>query len=184
MTRYFCFLRAINVGGHTVKMPALKQLFETMGFANVETFIASGNVIFETGKKDPVAVEKLIFKRLYEALGYEVHTFVRTDEELKAIAGLEPFPEATMKGAIAYHVGFAESTASDETQKSLAALSSDTDDLRAHGREVYWVLRSRFSDSKVTGALVERAIGSRATFRNINTVRRLLEKYPPKKKPR
>ena len=47
MTRYFTFLRAINVGGHTVKMDVLRQLFESLGFSNVETFIASGNVIFE-----------------------------------------------------------------------------------------------------------------------------------------
>jgi len=46
MTRYIAFLRAINVGGHTVKMEHLRGIFESMGFSNVETFIASGNVIF------------------------------------------------------------------------------------------------------------------------------------------
>ena len=48
MTRYIAFLRAINVGGHVVKMDALRRLFESLGFSNVETFIASGNVLFET----------------------------------------------------------------------------------------------------------------------------------------
>ena len=47
MPRYITFLRAINVGGHTVKMDRLREIFESLGFANVETFIASGNVVFE-----------------------------------------------------------------------------------------------------------------------------------------
>ncbi len=165
-------------------MPALKQLFESMGFASVETFIASGNVIFETRNKDSPAVEQLISRKLRDALGYDVSAFARTDEELKAIADFEPFPAAMMSSAISYHVGFAGTIASDHMQKAVSALSTETDDIRAHGREIYWVLRTRFSDSKVSGALLERALGSRATFRNINTVRRLLQKYPPRSKPR
>jgi uncharacterized protein (DUF1697 family) len=47
MNKHIAFLRAINVGGHTVKMDTLRQLFESLGFTNVETFLASGNVIFE-----------------------------------------------------------------------------------------------------------------------------------------
>jgi len=56
MTRYVAFLRAINVGGHNVKMDALRALFESMKLASVETFIASGNVIFETNRRDPAAL--------------------------------------------------------------------------------------------------------------------------------
>ena len=60
MARYAAFLRAINVGGHVVKMEVLRAAFEDLGFAGVETFIASGNVIFETRAKDLVAVERKI----------------------------------------------------------------------------------------------------------------------------
>jgi len=48
MPRYVALLRGINLGGHTVKMDRLKKLFEELGLKNVETFIASGNVIFES----------------------------------------------------------------------------------------------------------------------------------------
>ncbi|HXW01123.1 MAG TPA: DUF1697 domain-containing protein, partial [Anaerolineae bacterium] len=51
LPKYIAFLRAINVGGHTVKMDYLRRLFEEMGFSKVETFIASGNVIFEAVAK-------------------------------------------------------------------------------------------------------------------------------------
>ena len=52
MPKYVALLRAINVGGHTVKMDHLRSLFEAIGFSNVETFIASGNVIFDSRSKD------------------------------------------------------------------------------------------------------------------------------------
>jgi uncharacterized protein (DUF1697 family) len=60
MPRYVAFLRAINVGGHIVKMDYLRSLFEELGFTNVETFIASGNVVFDSSYKNPASLEKKI----------------------------------------------------------------------------------------------------------------------------
>jgi uncharacterized protein (DUF1697 family) len=86
MPRFIAFLRAINVGGHTVKMDGLRRIFESLGFSSVETFIASGNVIFETRRKNASALERKIASALDNALEYEVATFLRTDEEVVAIA--------------------------------------------------------------------------------------------------
>ena len=94
MPRYIAFLRAINVGGHTVKMDVLRQHFEALGFSQVETFIASGNVVFETTAKNTRTLEKKIEQQLRAALGYEVATFIRTTAELAAIAQYQPFPPA------------------------------------------------------------------------------------------
>ena len=85
MPKYIAFLRAINVGGHTVKMDQLREVFEQCGFKNVETFIASGNVIFDSTSKNPKALEKKIEAALLKAFGYEVHTFLRTPGELTAV---------------------------------------------------------------------------------------------------
>src|SRR5688500_4990017 len=82
--RYAAFLRAINVGGHIVKMDALRLLCEQCGVSKVETVIASGNVLFESRAAAP-ALEKKIEAHLQKSLGYEVATFVRTVEELEAI---------------------------------------------------------------------------------------------------
>ena len=60
MTRYVAFLRAINVGGRRVKMHHLRELFESLGFSNVETFIASGNVIFDSPAEDTRKLEQRI----------------------------------------------------------------------------------------------------------------------------
>src|SRR6266571_5452163 len=107
MPKFIAFLRAINVGGHVVKMDQLRQFFATMGFANVETFIASGNVIFESKSKDSIALQRQIEKHLHKAVGYEVATFVRTLEELDRVAKNRPFSESELSAAgNTLYVGF------------------------------------------------------------------------------
>ena len=80
-------------------MDHLREIFESMGFTNVETFIASGNVIFESKSKDAGKLEKMIEKKLGEALGFEVATFIRSDSELADIANYKPFPKPQMDSA-------------------------------------------------------------------------------------
>src|SRR6516165_4082915 len=95
MFRFIAFLRAINVGGgRTVKMQSLRQVFESLGFSKVATFIASGNVVFETTTRETKALERKIEKALHEALGYEVRTFIRGEVELAKIANYHPFPQS------------------------------------------------------------------------------------------
>jgi uncharacterized protein (DUF1697 family) len=92
MPRYVAFLRAVNVGGRVVKMDELRRLFEGAGFDGVETFIASGNVIFSSPSTTTAAVEETIERALASALGYAVPTFVRTTREVAAAAVHVPFP--------------------------------------------------------------------------------------------
>src|SRR5262245_21910847 len=106
MPRYVAFLRAINIGGRVVKMERLRRLFEELSFDNVETFIASGNVLFESSAKNRAALEARIEKHLAEALGYEVAALVRTDDEVMAIARYQPFRDEDVKKAGAFVVGF------------------------------------------------------------------------------
>ena len=84
MPRLIALLRAINVGGHTVRMSVLREVFEGLGYTGVETFIASGNVIFETRERNTSAIEEKIEGGLKNALGYEAATFIRTPAELNA----------------------------------------------------------------------------------------------------
>lgn len=179
MTRYIAFLRAINVGGHTVKMDKLRRLFTTMGFENVETVLASGNVIFESQSGGATALEKAIEVHLQESLGYEVATFLRTSAQLAAIVEYEPFSpfELAAKGNLLY-VAFLPGEAGGGAEERVAALRNDVDDFRVHGTEVYWLRRQSAGESRFTGALLEKAIGAPATMRNMNTVRRLAAKYP------
>ena len=159
-------------------MARLKNLFESVGFQDVETFIASGNVTFNSSQRGRPSIERAIFTGLNEALGYDVHAFVRTSSELAAIGAFRPFTKEKIESAVAQHVGFAAAPIDGDAQARITSLSTDTDDLRTEGSEIYWLCRTRFSDSKITGGAIEKAVGSRVTLRNINTVRRFLDKYP------
>ena len=97
MPKLVAFLRAINVGGHTVSMDTLRREFEAIGLKDVETFIASGNVVFTAPPGKTTALERKIEKRLHDSLGYEVRTFIRTEAEVAAIAGYKPFEDAQLR---------------------------------------------------------------------------------------
>lgn len=177
MPKYVAFLRAINVGGHTVKMDYLRQLFEELKFNNVETFIASGNVIFDS-RSVPGTLEPKIEQHLKKKLGYEVKTFLRTFPELAAIEEYQPFSneELTANGHRLY-VGFLAATPAKDAVRRVMSLAGSVEDFHIHKRELYWLMRKSFSESVVSGGLLEKALGMAATTRNINTVRRLVKKY-------
>lgn len=181
MSRYIAFLRAINVGGRRVRMTDLQEHFRALGYGAVETFIASGNVAFEAPGRDAAALEAEIERHLRAVLGYEVDTFLRTPAELCAVAALQPFDAdpADGGGEGALMVAFLRSPASEALQRRLLDYRTPTDDFRCHGREVYWLRRTRTNDSAFSGALLERAAGAPATLRNATTVRTLASKYPP-----
>jgi uncharacterized protein (DUF1697 family) len=177
MTQFIAFLRAINVGGHTVKMDRLRQIFESLGFSSVETFIASGNVVFETRTEDAGALEKQIEAVLREALGYEVATFIRTRAELAAIANYQPFSQADLDVAAAFNVAFLAGPLDDESKQKLMALKTDIDDFAVHGREIYWLCRKKQSDSTFSNAVLEKTLRRQATLRGVNTVRKMAARY-------
>ena len=168
------FLRAINVGGHVVRMEELRRLFLNMKFAGVETFIASGNVIFDTSSKDS---ETRIEKGLQAALGYPVATFVRTLDELSAVAQFPAFPDQSGKSKSTLYIGFLKVEPAPELQRAMLAFSSANDELRIQGREIYWRSQSAFRDSKISGALIEKTLKTAATLRNCNTVQKIVSKY-------
>jgi len=95
MTQYVAFLRGINVGGKKpIKMTELVAVLSAAGFRKVRTFIASGNVIFETTAKDPARIGNKIERHLLKAFGEKITVIVRTVDELKAILKRNPFKKA------------------------------------------------------------------------------------------
>jgi len=176
MSRFIAFLRAINVGGHTVKMDHLRQLFESLGFSSVETFIASGNIVFETTARNARALERKIECRLQEALGYEVATFIRTDAELADIANYQPFRPSDLDAAVALNIAFLADALHDESKLKLMALRTDIDDFHVHGREIYWLCRRKQSESTFSNAVLEKTLGRPSTLRGANTIKKIAAK--------
>jgi uncharacterized protein (DUF1697 family) len=176
MPKYVAFLRAINVGGHLVKMDYLRTLFEALSFDNVETFIASGNVIFDSKAKNTQSLEKKIESELKKALGYEVVTFVRAVSELAAIADHPAFSKSELNGN-ALFIGFLANEPTAQAKAAVLSLCNKVDDYRLNKREIYWLLRKHFSESEVSGPQLAKALGMPTTMRNVTTIRRLAAKY-------
>lgn len=171
MTKYIAFLRAINVGGtKIIKMDHLKKIFESFGLANVQTYIQTGNVIFEA-KKAP-KLEAQIERQLETALGYRVEVFVRSMDELAEIVNQDHFePQATDT----LHVVFLREKPVKTLVDTLKKFNSPADDFAVSGREVYNLRHDR-DKSVFSNNFVEKIFGT-ATTRNITTLRKIFEKY-------
>ena len=177
MPRCFAFLRAVNVGGRVVTMSLLRRLFESAGCSNVETFIASGNVVFDTTSTSTRRLEQRLEKTLLAEVGFGVTVFVRTESELADIARHRPFPQRLLDQAAALNVGFLADAPDVNAARKVMALRTDIDDLYVHGREVYWLCRKKQSESSVSNATLERALGGRSTMRGIRTIEKMAAKY-------
>ena len=159
-------------------MDYLRSLFEAMGFSNVETFIASGNVIFDSTSKSTKTLEKKIAGHLQDTLGYKVPTFIRSTSELAAVADYKPFPAAELKAeGNALYIGFLADEPSAEAKQRVLSLRTEVDEFHVSGRELYWLCRKKISESEVSGALLAKALGVEATLRNSTTVKRITAKY-------
>jgi uncharacterized protein (DUF1697 family) len=178
MPRYVAFLRAINVGGaHTVKMQILRQVFEGLGFSNVTSFIASGNLIFETPAREPSALEERIEGALLQALGIDATPFIRTGLQLSHIAGFNAFPASRIGAGDESNVIFLSTRPGARVKAAFKAFHSEAEEFHVHGREIYW-LRHRTPEGIPYSILaLSRVLAEPFTVRSMNTVRKISEKY-------
>jgi uncharacterized protein (DUF1697 family) len=179
VTRYVAFLRAVNLAGHrVVKMQDLKELFETLPVTNVHTFIASGNVIFDAAVKDPALLERKAEAALEKTFGFEIDTFLRSIAELQQIAECRPFHEiaAGGKGGTVY-VGFLRAAPGADVQRKVKAVSTAVHEFCISGRELLWLRRDVPGAVDAPVPALDKVLGVPTTFRNVRTVKRLVEKY-------
>ncbi len=178
MPRYFAFLRAINVGGNsTVKMDILRQIFEAAGFSGVQTYIASGNVVFDSLSQDPQTLETEIEKNLREGLGFEVDTFIRTGPELGEMAGFQPFPQEKVDAGGQVHIILLTGALDEAYREKLAALNTGMNEFQVHGREVFWLRRMERGANQFSSVPLEKALPGPFTIRSARTIQKMAEKY-------
>ena len=92
MTTFISILRGINVGGkNQLRVDALRQLSINLGFSNVQSYIQSGNVLFQSNESDPQIVKEIIKKKIFDIFNFNVPVIVLNVEELKTIIQLNPF---------------------------------------------------------------------------------------------
>ena len=178
MQRYVAFLRGMNLGGRRIKNDELRRHFEEMGFEEVATFRASGNVVFSDSKREAEGkLAQRIEAELGERLGYEVPVFLRTIHEVAAIAAREPFDsKAVAKSKGKLQVSFLAKKPTAAAKKKALALATDEDLLAIEGRELYWLPSGGISESDLDLKALDATLGP-GTIRTMGTVEQIAAKY-------
>lgn len=180
MPHYVAFLRGINLGRRRLKMDALRARFEELDFAEVATFIASGNVIFASPARNEAKLTSRIETHLERTLGYGVDTFLRTRAEVAAVADFQPFPKDDLGAPEnSVYCSFLKEPLHAAQAQGLLACRTQVDEFCVHGREFYWLCRIRSAESKVWASPAMRALKlPSSSARNLTTIRKLATLYP------
>jgi uncharacterized protein (DUF1697 family) len=171
MDRYVAFLRGMNLGNRRIKNEELRAHFEAMGLEEVATFRASGNVIFATPKREAESkLARRVEAELDEQLGYDVPVFLRSAEEIAAIAGRKPFAAAKVKKSRGkLQVSLLRKKPSPAAKEKSLALATDDDLLAIEGHELYWLPSGGLLESELDLKAIEALLGT-DTRRTIGTI--------------
>lgn len=177
MTIYISLLRGINVGGkNKIKMADLKRMFEGLGFDRVQTYIQSGNVLFEStdGEEE---LRKRIEHEIQAVFGLTITVILRTAAEWERIISDCPYSAEEIAEAEAatdvecFYVCLLPEAPAPEGIERINAYRNESDDFRIVGRELYLLLRHSPRDSKLLMHIHK--LGVQNTMRNWNTVNKL-----------
>jgi uncharacterized protein (DUF1697 family) len=175
MAIHVALLRGINVGGkNKVPMKDLAQMFEVAGCTQVQTYIASGNVVFAA--KDALAkkIGGAISEAIEAKLGLSIDVVTRSAAELAAAAKANPFFKAGVDTKPLY-VGFLHELPSASRLAALDPNRSPPDEYRVVGREIFFRFVNSPARTKLTTAYFDSRLGTTSTVRNWNTLQKLVE---------
>jgi uncharacterized protein (DUF1697 family) len=178
MATHAAFLRAVNLGAHRrVSNAELQRMFTALGLADVKPFRTSGNVAF-TAEGEPVdRLTSRIEDALAQELGYDVVTFVRTAEELRAICAFKPFERRRVEaGTGKLQVSILAARPSKSVREHVLAMADDRDLLAFGERELYWLPSGGTLESELDLKAVERLLGP-MTLRTKGTIELICAKH-------
>jgi uncharacterized protein (DUF1697 family) len=171
---HIALLRAVNVGGRNpVAMSSLRELAADLGLDNPRTLLQSGNLVFGSDARSAADLERLLEREAAARLGLETDFMVRSASEWKSLIARNPFPAEAKADPGHLVVMFLEDAPRAADVKALASAITGRERVRADGRELYVVYPDGMGRSRLTNALIERKLGTRATGRNWNTVLKL-----------
>ncbi len=177
MKRYVAFLRGMNLGRRRIKNGELCACFTDMGFSSVAAFLASGNVIFDAALDDSASVSARIESGLRQALHYDVPTFLRSADEVRAIARYQPFTAAQLERSNGKpQVALLSKQPSPMAARAVLELSTAEDRLDIRGCELFWLPSGGLKESELDLKRIATELGP-MTIRTRNTLERLAAKY-------
>lgn len=176
MPAYVAMLRGINVAGHNpIKMEQLRELCNGLGFQNVETYVQSGNIAFQTTSENPVALSKSISEVILESFEFDVPVIVRTSKEIRSVIVNNPFSKEKKIDSSKLHVTFLSETPQKDSLKKLEGLAISPDQFYSAPHEIYLYCPTGYGRTKLSNNAIEKALSVNATTRNWKTTNTLFE---------
>jgi len=175
-----CFLRGINVGGHaTIKMDALRALFISLKFHEPETYVQSGNIVFKTPERSLRLVAASIKQAIEKEFSCSPEIILRTAAELRAVVRNNPFAKRSNIEAAKLHVFFLAAQPAKNAAESLRRLAIQPEELHIIGRELFIYFPNGVGKSRLPWARLDKALETKGTGRNWNTVTKVVEMTGP-----
>lgn len=174
MTRMVALLRAVNVGGRKLPMADFRKQVAALGWENVATYIQSGNLVFDANCS-PAEAEAAIEALIRKHHGYEAPAIVRTRDQWAAYPGGNPFPDAAQETPGYLLMLVAKETIKADAADVIQARATAGEQVRKVGEALWIHFPEGSGTSKLTPALIDKAVGSTATSRNYRTVCTLLD---------
>ncbi len=178
MASFVAFLKGMNLGRRRIRNDELCAAFEAIGMTDVWAFLASGNVVFTSRVRSRPKLAARIAADLEAQLQYPVPTFLRSADEVRAIATHQAFDAetlATTAGKVQVAMLTKQPTASKK--REAIALAGDDDAIAFHNTELYWLPRGGVSESDLDFKALARGVGV-MTIRTRRTFERLAKKLP------
>ncbi|HEV2737817.1 MAG TPA: DUF1697 domain-containing protein [Candidatus Elarobacter sp.] len=174
MSVWIALIRGINVGGHVmVAMADLRAFFGALGFRDARTLLQSGNVVFSGTAQTDAELEVRLEKEAAKRLGLRTSFLVRSAAEWADVVARNPFPNEAQRDPSRLHVMFLKSAPAAPAVEALQAAVTGPEVVRAGARHLYITYPDGAGRSKLTGALIEKKLGTTGTARNWNTVLKL-----------
>lgn len=172
MKTYISILRGINVSGkNLIKMQSLQETYEGLGFSNVNTYIQSGNVIFQSKESELDKLERKISQEILKEFSFNVPVLIRKNTELKEIIEENPFKGEDSNKV---YITFLSSKPSRNCIENLLQEESATDKYCLKGRTIYLFCLNGYGKTMLTNNYFENKLKVKATTRNFKTVNELL----------
>ena len=167
-------IRAVNVGGHGgLGMDDLRATVASLGFTDVRTYLATGNVLFRSAGRAPPSLERALEVATRDRTGIATDFIVRTSAEWDAARAANPFPDAARDDPAHLTVIFLKGPPARGAEGALRAAIRGREQIRVVGTQAYAVYPDGIGRSKLTLPVIERHLGFRGTARNWSTVSRL-----------
>lgn len=173
--KYAAFLRGINVGGkNMIKMELLREMFSSLGFENVKSYINSGNVIFETAETDDKFLSDQITVAIKSTFSFNINVTTRKMTEVENLVKNNPFA-GQFENDKDLHVFFLDEDLPDEKREILLAQANENEMFAIQPRTIFCLLRISILDSIVGKGFIDKKLKVSATARNWRTVNKILE---------